>query len=377
MPGKRFLQPYNIQLSLVIPLALIPWVSLSGCATAPRAGAGWMPPALAASRVTLGSVPYVSAAAVARELGGQGFWDPDGMVWRLRVRSHELRLAPEMEVAMVDGTERRLPAPPRMEKGELLVPERLWADWLARWRGEPSAVAPIRGARLRTIMVDAGHGGHDPGAIGRRGLREKSVTLDIAKRLRDLLMRDGFQVLMTRSDDRFIPLYGRSAVANRAGADLFISIHANASRSRSADGFETYYLSEATDDHARALEASENARLPGDLGSSASSDTQAILWDLLYTEHRAESLELAGAICRGMSAHTSRSKNRGVKSARFAVLKGTRMPAVLVEVGFITHAGEEAELRSSDYRQRVAEGIRRGILSFRSELERSVADAGS
>ena len=362
---------FGISLACSLGLA----ATFSGCATAPQAGLGGMPPALAASRVTLGSVPYVSALAVARELGGQGFWDPDLMVWRLRVRSHEVRVAPEMDVAVVDGVERRLSAAPKMQKGELLIPEQLWTGWLSRWRVQAPPAAAVGVGRLRTIVVDAGHGGHDPGAVGRRGLREKSVTLDIAKRLRDLLTRDGFRVVMTRSDDRFIPLYGRPAVANRAGADLFISIHANASRSRKADGFEAYYLSEATDDHARALEASENAQLPGDLGSSVSSDTQAILWDLLYTEHRAESLELAGAICRGMSAHTTHSKNRGIKSARFAVLKGARMPAVLVEVGFITHVEEEAQLRRADYRQRVAEGIRRGILSFRSELERSVADA--
>lgn len=361
--------------SLQLTLAVIVLTVFPGCATAPRAGAPWLPAGLAAGRVSVGGVPYLTADAVARELGGQGFWDPDVMVWRLRAGSHEIRLAPQMSVAVVDGADRRLAAPPVMREGQLLVPERVWGDWLASWRGAQPRPSALPSPHLRAIAVDAGHGGHDAGAIGRKGLREKSVTLDIARRLRDLLSRDGFRVVMTRSDDRFIPLYGRSGVANRAGADLFISIHANASRSRSADGFEAYYLSEATDDHARALEAAENTRLPDDLGGAIPSGAQAIVWDLLYTEHRAESLQLAGHICRGMTTHTARSKNRGVKSARFAVLKGARMPAVLVEVGFISHPGEEAELRSGEYRQRIAEGIRRGVLAFRKELEQPYAYA--
>jgi N-acetylmuramoyl-L-alanine amidase len=106
-----------------------------------------------------------------------------------------------------------------------------------------------------------------------------------------------------------------------------------------------------------------------------SSNSEAILWDLLYTEHRAESSELASYICRGMSGSSLASKSRGIKSARFAVLKGARMPAVLVEIGFLTHPGEEARLRAPEHRQRIAEGIRRGVLAFRDEMERKFAHA--
>ena len=143
---------------------------------------------------------------------------------------------------------------------------------------------------------------------------------------------------------------------------------------RSVSGFEAYYLSEATDDHPRAMEAAENAALPGEMDNGVSRETELILWDLLYTENRAESSDLAGHICRGM-AGSGISKNRGVKSARFAVLKGSRMPAVLVEVGFLTHPAEESRLRSAEHRQRIAEGIRRGVRSFREELERQYADS--
>ena len=328
-----------------------------------------------ASRVTVVGNPYFPASSVARELAGQEQWDPQTQVWRLTAGPHELRLAPQMPVALLDGTPQPLSAPPVMDRGRLLVPEKLWNDHLFRWRPAPSRPSVFGPSRLRVITVDAGHGGHDPGCRGRMGLKEKMVNLDVARRLTDLLRQDGFQVILTRSDDRFIPLYGRTAIANRAGADLFVSIHANSSPSRAAAGFEAYYLSEATDDNARALEAAENATLPEEVGRSVSSNSEAILWDLLYTEHRAESSELAGYICRGMSGGGLYSHSRGIKSARFAVLKGARMPAVLVEVGFLSHVGEEMRLRNPEYRQRVAQGIRKGIVNFRDEMERKVAYA--
>ncbi len=357
-----------------LPLFLLALPFFSGCATAPPVS-GSLSSALLAHRVFLMGSSYLDSVSVARELRAQEQWDPQMQVWRLMAGSHDLRLSPQMPVALVDGTPYPLSVPPLMVDGKLLLPERLWTDRLFRW-SVPAPIGPVgAGSRLRVIAIDAGHGGHDPGASGRLGLKEKTVNLDVARRLADLLRRDGFQVIMTRSDDRFVPLYGRAAIANRAGADLFISIHANASRSRSADGFEAYYLSEATNDNARALEAAENGTFPEEVGVAVPVGTQAILWDLLYTEHRAESSELAAQICRGMSASNLVSKSRGIKSARFAVLKGARMPSVLVEVGFITHPGEEARLRTPNHRQKVAEGIRRGVMAFRNDMERKIAYA--
>lgn len=367
--GKRFV----IRASVSLVLLALPF--FSGCATVPRASDSSLSASLLAHRVYFQGSPYLDSSSVARELGGREQWDPQTQVWRLTAGSHDLRLAPQMPVALMDGVPQSLGAPPLMEQDRLLVPEKLWTEHLFRWKAAAPPPLPVVGSRLRVITVDAGHGGRDPGASGRLGLKEKTVTLDVARRLADLLRRDGFQVILTRSDDRFIPLYGRAAIANRAGADLFISVHANASRSRSASGFEAYYLSEATDDNARALEAAENAVLPEEVGNgrAVSSNSEAILWDLLYTEHRAESSELASQICRGMAASSLASKSRGIKSARFAVLKGARMPAVLVEIGFISHPAEESRLRAPDHRQRIAEGIRRGVLAFRNDMERRVA----
>ena len=368
--GKRFL------IRALVSAALLVLPLVSGCATTPTRGpAGLLTSSLLAHRVVLMGSPYLDSSSVARELDAQEQWDPQTQVWRLSAGSHEVRLAPQMPVVLIDGVPQTLGAPPLVDQGRLVLPEKLWTEHLFRWKtsAPPSYSGGL--SRIRVITVDAGHGGHDPGASGRLGLKEKTVVLDVARRLADLLKRDGFQVILTRGDDRFIPLYGRPAIANRAGADLFISVHANASRSRTADGFEAYYLSEATDDNARALEAAENGTLPEEVGNgrAVSSNSEAILWDLLYTEHRVESSELASQICRGMSASSLVSKSRGIKSARFAVLKGARMPAVLVEIGFITHPTEEARMRMPDYRQRIAEGIRKGVLAFRNDMERRVA----
>jgi hypothetical protein len=164
---------------------------------------------LLAHRVVLLGSPYLDSASVARELRGQEQWDPQTQVWRLTAGSHDLRLAPQMPVALMDGVPQSLRAPPLMEQGRLVLPEKLWTEHLFRWKVSAPPPLPGVGSRLRVITVDAGHGGHDPGASGRLGLKEKTVPLDVARRLADLLRRDGFQVILTRSDDRFIPLPGR------------------------------------------------------------------------------------------------------------------------------------------------------------------------
>ena len=327
----------------------------------------------------LNSQPYLPAQLLARELRGHEHWDSQAQIWVLTVGGHELRAAAHLTVVLLDGAPYELPSVPVIDsQGRLLLPERLWTDRLARWSAPQRLPSPEAPRHIRTIVLDAGHGGHDPGAIGPSGLREKALTLEVVQHLRDLLTRDGFRVVLTRRDDRFIPLQDRSAVANREEAHLFVSIHANSSRRRSASGFEVYTLSEATDDHARALETVENTDLPDGLNDTQGSipeSTQAIVWDLLYTEHRAESTELGHDICRALSQAGVPWKNRGVKSARFVVLKKTRMPAVLVEVGFISHPQEEAKLRKGETHRRLAQGIRDGILRYQDRIEREYAYA--
>ena len=225
---------------------------------------------------------------------------------------------------------------------------------------------------IKKVIIDPGHGGKDPGAVSRTGLYEKNVVLDVSKRIKKELEKNGMDVVMTRDSDKFITLSRRAKIANDNDADLFVSIHANANRARWIRGFEVYYLSEATDDNARALAASENSVLKYEEESFAkhTKDLDAIVWDLKFTEHRVESIELADFICQGV-AKNIKLKNRGIKSARFYVLKYVEMPSVLVELSYLSNKWDEKNLKKSSYKQKLAEGIASGIINYKGEYERT------
>lgn len=223
--------------------------------------------------------------------------------------------------------------------------------------------------KLRKVVIDAGHGGNDPGAIGRSGLREKDINLDIAKRLNSLLREEGVQTILTRTKDNFVPLPNRVTIANKSGADLFISIHTNANRSRSLSGFEVYYVAPSVSDSKRASFTARTAPLNLKEASFASSSTdlKAIVWDMIYTNSRAESIELSRSLCKAMDAAID-ANILGVKSARYQVLKGIRMPGILVEVGFVSNGNEEKLLRTGAYRQKLAEGILEGLRDYSQDM---------
>lgn len=229
--------------------------------------------------------------------------------------------------------------------------------------------------KIRKVVIDAGHGGNDPGAIGRTGLREKDVNLDIAKRLALLLKSEGVNVVMTRSTDRFIPLGARVGITNKSGADIFVSIHSNANRTRSMNGFEVYYVASSLNDAKRALVTAKegNLNLEGSLFASRSLELRAMLWDMIYAYDRAESIQLAKNICRSVGSNMN-VKIIGVKDARYEVLRGSRIPAVLVEVGFVSNYNEERMLKNGFYRQKIAESIMDGISDYAQELAMVEAD---
>lgn len=229
--------------------------------------------------------------------------------------------------------------------------------------------------KIGRIVLDAGHGGKDPGAVGRaKGTEEKGLTLDIVKRLKTRLEQQGYSVILTRDSDAYVSLGERSKLANRSRADLFVSIHINSAPNREACGFETYFLSEAKTDWERAVAARENADLdsgpdgngfgPGDLG--------LILADLAQNEYLHESSELAGQI-QVQTAPYARIKDRGVRQANFYVLRNDYMPAVLVECGFLSNKSEEKLLRQPQHREKLAEGVFRGIKGFCGQYEQNGA----
>jgi N-acetylmuramoyl-L-alanine amidase len=219
--------------------------------------------------------------------------------------------------------------------------------------------------RFDRIVIDAGHGGDDHGAEGPAGLREKDLVLDLAQRLAKKLRAQGLAVELTRAADAFVALDARTEIANRAGADLFVSIHANASRAKSVRGVETFFASpEASDEAAEELARAENAAFGSAAAKLAAGDPLlAILGDLMAQQQLADSQEFA-RIAQREIARAGAARSRGVKQAPFVVLMGVRMPAVLVEVGFITNPLDERALRKAAERDRIAAGLARAIAVF-------------
>ena len=231
---------------------------------------------------------------------------------------------------------------------------------------EQKPAPPLRAAvgKIRRIVVDAGHGGHDPGAIGAGGTKEKDVVLQIAlklaRRLRDEL---GLDVVLTRSTDVFLELQERTAIANQVGADLFVSIHANASPNRNTSGMETYYLNLAKTEKAAQLAAKEN-------GTSLEkvSLLQAVLFDLMANYKLNDSALLADEVQKSLHRKVTGSfqggRNLGVKQGPFYVLVGATMPSILVETAFLSNGMEEERLNDPHFQDLSAEGIMEGIRGY-------------
>jgi len=226
------------------------------------------------------------------------------------------------------------------------------------------------GLGARRILIDAGHGGHDPGTIGHGGLQEKELVLDVALRLERMVRQElGTEVILTRSTDVFIPLEERTAIANSKAADLFLSIHANSSRNPTARGIETYFLNFARNAHAESVAARENAISPATL-----KDLQSLVKAITLNSKIDESRDFAAAVQEAMVSgvrdeHTV--PDRGVHTAPFYVLIGANMPAVLAEIAFVSNPDDEKRLKSPEYRELVAASLLRGVKSYLEALNRT------
>jgi N-acetylmuramoyl-L-alanine amidase len=230
-------------------------------------------------------------------------------------------------------------------------------------RKAPASVAAQLGLKMRRVVIDPGHGGRDTGAIGPRGVREKDVALSIARLLAERLRALGFTVVLTRTDDMYVSLDERTRIANEARADLFVSVHCNAARSRKLTGVETWTLNVASDRYAARLATFENAE-----AERTVSDLRLILADLATRANTSDAHELAqsvqGSLVRTLRSRVGRVGDHGVKHALFYVLLGARMPAILVETGFVSNPVEESRLRSRKYQAATADAIARGVKEF-------------
>ena len=230
------------------------------------------------------------------------------------------------------------------------------------------------GLGARRIVIDAGHGGHDPGTIGRGGLMEKDLVLDVALRLEKMVRAElGAEVILTRATDVFVPLEERTAIANSRGADLFLSIHANSSRNSTARGIETYFLSFARNAHAEEVAARENA-----ISAATLKDLQGLVKAIALNSKIEESKDFATSVQESMVANVRGRypvADRGVHTAPFYVLIGANMPSVLAEIAFVSNPEDEKHLKTADFRDTMAKSLLRGVRDYLDSLSRLPARA--
>jgi N-acetylmuramoyl-L-alanine amidase len=263
-------------------------------------------------------------------------------------------------------------------RGDSLAFVKTGAPAIPDEKTEADKTAPQLKERIAFIIIDAGHGGRDPGAIG-HGVREKDITLGVARHLADYLKGklDGVTFRFTRSSDRFVELSRRTEIANRLLAKnkngIFLSIHVNASLSPRISGFETYFLSQnPTNEEARSTATIENNVVVMEHASSRKKydDVEYLEALMLTTQIQKESSMLAGEIQGKLNDEVSEYKSRGVKKADFYVLRGALMPAVLVEIGYISNAKEARDLRKTSYQKKIARGIGNGVIRFVGKYNR-------
>lgn len=291
----------------------------------------------------------------------------------------EVRLEPVGDAALLRVVLESTPG--EVKHTVLQDPYRLVLDIYRPREGGPSDPARAGTMQpLKLIVLDAGHGGHDSGAVGPSGLMEKEVVLDVTRRVARMVETGlGVKVVMSRDSDVFVALRDRTNFANKQRADLFVSIHANAHPQAVSEGVETYFLSsEASDSGARQVAAIENGvvQLENPASRQRGDVLKSILWDLAQSEFQQESSFMAETVQDSMS-HSLNLVNRGVKQAGFYVLGGAAMPAILIEIGFLTNRKEEKKLATSEHREALARAIYAGLSEYKRRYDQRLRTAQS
>ena len=301
---------------------------------------------------------YVAVSAVIAARGCRMAVDERAGIFTLIDGERRYSLVPGFDIAQVDGRAVQLDGTVLFRDGEVIVPAGLFA-----FSNVARAVPADGSIPLHKVILDAGHGGQDSGALGPTRVREKDVSLSVALRLKALLEAQGIEVAMTRSNDTFIPLLERSELANKSGADIFLSIHCNAAPASDASGAETFALTWSVTDVTRAQKAA--ARFSPDdmvdgVAHSVSRGAEQAIFSAYLSEQRRQSQELArclqGEMVRGLG-----ETDRGVKVKNLSVLRETYVPAALAEIGFITYPETESKMRSAAWRQKIAEALAAGL----------------
>jgi N-acetylmuramoyl-L-alanine amidase len=329
---------------LILPF-LVCFLLLSGCAQ----------PSRYRVREKVSVSDYVDIDTFCRKhTFGYSFDTLDDIV-RIYSEDRQLRILLHSPVGSVDGSVFYLKNKPFYSRGKIYLPREL--DLVISRKELTSFRTTFA---VKTIVIDPGHGGKDPGAISVSGLHEKTINLIVSKYLRDILVKEGFRVILTRERDVYLTLQERVNIAKKHNADLFVSIHANANRSRQVKGVEIYYLSPSrlkSSERAMALAKTGNF-----YGKDFPLDVKTILWDLLITKNHSISIELSDVLYFAF-------KNLGfnVKTPRkapFYVLRFAYVPSVLVEMGYLSNYQEEKTLRKVYYQKQIAQAIAFGIRSL-------------
>jgi len=293
---------------------------------------------------------YVDLETVATRFGMQAYWLKGYKTFRLNSEWTVIDLDKNSRLARINRLPIYLGFSTLESNGQLYLSHSDYQHTLLPIL-VPQVYRPA--PQLKRIVIDAGHGGRDSGARNDRlGLQEKVLTLDVARRLKKLLERVGYQVVMTRDSDVFIPLERRSQIANQVQGDLFISLHFNAAASTSAAGFESYALTPQ-------YQASTKFEKPAARDNYAYTGNQQDAWNTLVSYH------CQRALVQGLGG-----PDRGIKRARFVVLKGLECPGVLLELGFVSHLETAQKLRGASFRQTLAQSLCDGILAYDKRLQR-------
>jgi len=318
---------------------------------------------------TFGKTEFIPLLDLAEALGLKMRWFYEPRKMELRNHAIALDLMVGSRLVQIDKCDvRRMNAAVVFSKGEPYVPASFLTATLKPYYRRLGGSGKAGGRGSGVVVIDPGHGGKDTGAISSRGATEKELVLDISRRVRTILTRKGIKVRMTRDSDKPVGLVHRSDIANKIGASIFVSIHANSVRrnKRSISGSETFYLSKAQSASAKRTERIENSPVKNEVNSRWSSLTYRVKrWFLgkHFKQTREKSRKLAQAVQRRL-ARVAIGKDRGIKRANFSVLRNVYCPSCLVEVGFMSNPTDATYLRRSSYRQKIAEAIAQGITEY-------------
>ncbi|MCG2713155.1 MAG: N-acetylmuramoyl-L-alanine amidase [Candidatus Omnitrophica bacterium] len=363
MPAKK---QYNYCILLIIYLFLC-GLCTSGCS---RTGSVSVNGIMGRSFVRLDRKQYVPLIVVCKQYDLSWDWDGFSKIITVKNFKSNAKLFPGSGLILFNNEVFDLKSPVSIHRGQIMVPE----SFLRLFTKEEPSLPLDRKSNfsIRKIIIDAGHGGNDPGAVGKMGIQEKDIVLDVALRLKNELTKHGVEVILTRNADIFVELKKRTEIANKEKADFFISVHANAAHTSPVNGFEAFYLSTGYDDFSKAVQIRENAviKFEEDADYEYSDDLNATLWDMILSENRIESIEMANSISDELK-RALRLNTRYIRGAKFHVLKGANMPAVLLEMGYLTNKNEAMQLNNAYYRQMLAEAVAAGIVNYKKLFELS------